>query len=112
VALTGGLATAKVLLSARLGPGRSKRTWWAVITTELAMTCFGLLWLLIGGYAFTMAGLSGAGLSLAAVLCLTRPRARQYCAVPDASPGPRVQARCQDAGFWQLAPDIQRLAIT
>ena len=111
VALTGGLATAKVRLSARLGRGRSQRAWRAVIATELAMTCFGLLWLPIGGYPFIMAGLPGAALSLAAVWCLTRPRARQYCGRPDAVPGPRVQARDRDAGCWQHAPGTGRLAM-
>jgi prophage maintenance system killer protein len=112
LALAGGLATAKILLGLRLDRGRSKRTWWAVIATELAMTCFGILWLFISAYAFIMLGLSGAGLSLAAVLCMTRPRARQYCADPDAVPGtPYPDALSGSAGFWRLAPASQRLVI-
>jgi hypothetical protein len=104
LALTGGLATAKILLGLRLKRGRSKRTWWAVIVTELTMTCFGILWLFIPSYAFIMLGSSGAGLSLAAVLCMTRPDARQYCASPDAMPGsPNAGALSGPAGFWQLA---------
>ena len=111
LALAGGLATAKILLGLRLDRGRSKRAWWAVIATELAMTCFGILWLFIPAYAFTMLGLSGAGLSLAAVLCMTRPRARQYCAGPDAVPGtPDSGAPPGPAGFWRLALASQRLA--
>jgi len=81
LAIAGGLATAKILLGLRLGRGRSQRTWRAVIATELAMTCFGLLWLLIPGYAVITLGLSGACLSLAAVLCMTRPGAREALAV-------------------------------
>jgi hypothetical protein len=104
LALAGGLATAKILLGLRLDRGRSKRTRRAVIATELAMTCFGILWLFIPAYAFIMLGLSGAGLSLAAVLCMTRPRARQYCAGPDAVPGtPYPGPLSGSAGFWRLA---------
>jgi hypothetical protein len=104
LALAGGLATAKILLGLRLDRGRSKRTRWAVIAAELAMTCFGILWLFIPAYAFIMLGLSGAGLSLAAVLCMTRPRARQYCADPDAVPGTPVPgAPSGPVGFWRLA---------
>ncbi len=113
LALAGGLATAKIWLGVRLGRGPSKRTWRAVVGTELAMTCFGILWLVIPAYAVIMLGLSGAGLSLAAVLCMTRPRARQYCAGPDAMPGtPHPGALSGPAGFWQLALASQHLEIS
>jgi hypothetical protein len=77
-AITGGLAAAKLMLGLRLERGRSKRTWWAAIATETAMTGFGVLWLTIPAQEFIMLGLSGAALSLAAVLCMIGPRARQY----------------------------------
>lgn len=112
LALTGGLATAKLLLGLRLSRGRSKRTWWAVIATELVMTGFGVLWLAMPAYAFIMLGMSGACLSVAAVLCMTRPRARRYFADPDAVPGiPGSDAPSGPVGFWWLALTSQRMAI-
>jgi len=79
--IAGSLATAKIQLGLRLNHGPSQRTRRAVIATELVMTCFGVLWLLIPGYAFTALGLPGAGLSLAAVVCMNRPSARRALAV-------------------------------
>lgn len=112
LALTGGLATAKLLLGLRLSRGRSKQTWWAVIATELVMTGFGVLWLAMPAYAFIMLGMSGACLSLAAVLCMTRPRARRYFTGSDAVPGiPDPDAPSGPAGFWRLALTSQRMAI-
>lgn len=100
-AFAGGMATVKTLLAVRLGRGRSRRARKAVIAVELAMTCFGVLWFFDGAYTatglpadmFTLAGLAGAGLSLAAALVLMRRRARQYAAShavrPEATdPGP------------------------
>lgn len=52
LALVGGLAAAKVMLGLRVDRIRSRRTRLAVIITELAMTCFGLLWLFIPAYGF------------------------------------------------------------
>jgi hypothetical protein len=81
LAIAGSLAAAKIRLGLRLNHGPSQRTRRAVIATELAMTCFGLLWLLIPGYAFIALGLPGAGLSLAAAVCMSRPSARRALAV-------------------------------
>lgn len=81
--IAGGLAIAKLMLALRLGRGRPQRTWRAVIATELGMTGFGLLWLAIPADGVMILGLSGAGLSLAAVLCMIRPSARRYLAGPD-----------------------------
>lgn len=112
-AITGGLAAAKLMLGLRVDRGRSKRTWQAIIATELAMTGFGLLWLAIPAYGFVMLGLSGAALSLAAVLCMIRPRARHYFTGPDAIPGtPDPDARSDPASFRQLTLTSRRLAIT
>lgn len=113
VAITGGLAAAKLMLGRRLDRVRSKRTWWTVIATEIAMTCFGVLWLAIPAYAFIMLGLSGAALSLAAVLCMIRPRARQYFTCLDVVPGtPDPDALCDMAGFWRPTVTSRALAIT
>jgi hypothetical protein len=80
------------------------------VQPELAMTCFGLLWLAISAYGFIMLGFSGAGLSLAAVLCMTRPRARQFFTGPDAVRGaPDPDAPSGPAGFCRLALASQRL---
>jgi len=110
------MATVKTLLAARLGRGRSRLARTAVITVELAMTCFGVLWFFDGVYSgsglpadmFSLAGLGGAALSLAAALVLTGPRARQHAAThavrPEATgPGPASGP----ASFWRtskLAP--------
>jgi hypothetical protein len=111
-ALTGGLAAAKLVLGLQIDRGRSKRTWRAIIATELAMTGFGVLWLAVPAYGFGMLGLSGAALSVAAVLCMTRPRARQYFTGPDAVPGtPGPDARSDAASFWQRTLTSRRLAI-
>jgi len=111
-AITGGLAAAKLMLGLRLDRGRSKRAWWAVIAIELAMTGFGVLWLAMPAYGLIMLGLSGAALSLAAVLCMIRPRARQYLTGPDAVPStPDPGALPGPASFWQLALTSRRLAI-
>lgn len=110
-ALTGGLATVKFKLGRRLERHRSKGTWQAVIATELAMTCFGVLWLLIPAYGFIMFGLSGAVLSLAAVLCMIRPRTRQYFTGPDTPGSPDADPSPGQAGCWRLTPAGQRPAV-
>jgi hypothetical protein len=111
-AITGGLAAAKLMLGLRLDRDRSKRTRRAAIATEIAMTGFGLLWLAIPAYGLIMLGLSGAALSLAAVVCLTRPRARQYFTSPDAVPGtPDPDAPPGPASCWRLTLTGRRLAI-
>lgn len=106
--LAGGLAAAKITLGRRLDRSRSKGTWRAVIATELAMTCFGLLWLLIPAYGFIMLGLSGAGLSLAAVLCMIRPRTRQYFTGPGTPGSPDLGTPSGQAFSWQLTPASRR----
>jgi hypothetical protein len=91
VVVTGSLATGKALLGARINRTRSPRTRRLVIITEIAMTCFGLLWLLIpawgAGLGWVAPGVAGALLSLVAVVCMTRPGARHYFGLPDGSPG-------------------------
>jgi hypothetical protein len=75
------------------------------------MTGFGLLWLAVPAYGIILLGFCGAVLSLAAVLCLMRPRARQYFAGQEAVPGaPGLAARPGPASFRPLAP-ASRLAI-
>jgi hypothetical protein len=111
-AMTGGLAAAKLMLGRRMDRAPSMRTWRAIIATELAMTGFGALWLAIPAFGFIILGLSGAGLSLAAVLCMIRPRARQYFTGTDARPrnsGP--DALPYQARFWQLMLTTGSLAI-
>jgi prophage maintenance system killer protein len=104
LALAGGLAVAKARLGLRVDRIRSRRTWQLIIGTELAMTCFGMLWLFIPAPGFIAAGFFGALLSLAAVLCMTRPRARRHFTDPDALPGiPDPGALPGPADFWQLA---------
>lgn len=110
-ALAGGLATAKFMLGRRLDRRRSKGTWRTVIATELAMTCFGVLWLLIPAHGFIMPGLSGAVLSLTAVLCMIRPRTRQYFTGPDTPGRPEADLSQGQAGCWRLAPASQRPAV-
>jgi hypothetical protein len=112
-ALAGGLATAKVMLGLRLARSPSKRIWRAVIGTELAMTVFGVLWLAVPAYGYIILGFFGACLSLAAVVCMTRPRARQHFAGPAAAPGtPDPGALTRPAGFWSLALAGRQLAIS
>ena len=85
-------------------PHPSKGTWRAVIITELAMTCFGVLWLVMPAFGFIMLGFIGAILSLAAVLCMTRPRARQYFFDPGMRPvNPDPRALSGPSSFSQLA---------
>lgn len=111
-ALAGGLATAKVMLGLRLARSPSKRIWWGVIATELAMTGFGVLWLAVPAYGFIILGFFGACLSLTAALCMTRPRARQYFADPAAvPPTPDADAPSGPAGFWALTLASQQLAL-
>lgn len=112
-ALAAGLATAKIVLGLWLDRRPSKRVGRAVIAAELAMTGLGVLWLAVPAYGFTILGFFGACLSLAAVVCMIRPRARQYLACPDAMPGvPDPDAGAGPAGFWALAPASQQLANT
>ena len=106
LALAGGLAAAKAMLGLRVDRIRSRRTWKAVIATELAMTCFGMLWLFIPALGFILLGLSGAFLSLAAVLCMTRPRARQHFTGPDAMPS------TPDPGALPGSASFRRLTLT
>jgi hypothetical protein len=109
-AFAASMATVKTLLAARLGCGRSRRVRKAVIAVELAMTCFGVLWFFEGAYSasglpadmFTLAGLAGGVLSLAAALVLLGPRARQHAAGdavrPEVTgPGPASGP----ASFWR-----------
>ena len=112
LALAGGLAAAKAMLGLRVDRIRSRRTWKAVIATELAMTCFGMLWLLIPALGFILLGLCGAFLSLTAVLCMTRPRARQHFTGPDAMPStPDPGARPGPASFRRLTLTGHGLAV-
>jgi len=112
-ALAGGLATAKIMLGLRLDRSPSKRIRRAVIGTEVAMTVFGVLWLAVPAYGYIILGFFGACLSLAAVVCMTRPRARQHFAGPAAVPGtPDPGALTRPAAFWALAPASQQLAIS
>jgi hypothetical protein len=106
LALAGGLAAAKAMLGLRVDRIRSRRTWKAVIATELAMTCFGMLWLLIPALGFILLGLCGAFLSLTAVLCMTRPRARQHFTGPDAMPS------TPDPGALPGPASFRRLTLT
>jgi len=110
-ALAGGLAAAKIMLGLRVGRRPSKGIWRAVIGAELAMTVFGVLWLAVPAYGFIIAGFFGACLSLAAVVCMTRPRARQYFAGPDAVAGtPDPDALSGPARFWALGLASRQLA--
>ena len=112
VAVAGGLAAAKAVLGLRVGRIRSRRIRRAVITVELIMTCFGMLWLFIPAYGFIMLGLSGAFLSLAAALCMNRPRARRYFAGPDAIPSTRDPGGLPGpASFWQPTLTSHGLAV-
>jgi hypothetical protein len=104
VAVTGGMATLKMLLTVRLGRGRSRRVRKAVIVVEVAMTCFGVLWFSTpySGPLADLAGFAGACLSLAAALALMRRGARQY-AESDAV-NPEVTDRGPASGpmsFWR-----------
>lgn len=111
-AIAGGLAAAKLMLGLRFDRGRSRRAWRAVIAIELTMTGFGVLWLAVPAYGLILPGLSGAALSLAAVLCMLRPRARQYLTGPDAVPGtPGQDAPSDPARFGQPTLTSRRLAI-
>ena len=112
-ALFGILATAKFMLGLRVGRRPSKRVWLAVIAAEVAMTGLGALWLAGPASGFTIFGFFGACLSAAAVVCMTRPRARQYFTGPDAVPGtPDPDALSGPAGFRALRPASRQLAIT
>jgi hypothetical protein len=115
-AFAASMATVKTLLAAHLGRGRSRPARTTVIALELAMTCFGLLWFFEGVYSgsglpadmFSLAGLAGAALSLAAALALMGPRARRHATTHAArgeatGPGPTSGP----ASFWRtskLAP--------
>ena len=111
-ALFGILATAKFMLGLRVGQRPSKRVWLAVIAAEVAMTGLGVLWLALPASGFTIFGFFGACLSVAAVVCMTRPRARQYFTGPGAVPGtPDPDALSGPAGFRALRPASWPLAI-
>jgi len=106
-----GMATVKMRLADRLGRGRSRRARRAVIAVELAMTGFGVLWFSTpySGPGADLAGLAGAGLSLAAALALMRRRAREY-AGSDAV-NPVVTDRGPASGptsFWRQAALARR----
>jgi hypothetical protein len=109
-AFAASMATVKTLLAVRVGRGRSRRTRKAVITVELAMTCFGVLWFFDGVYSasglpadvFSLAGLAGGGLSLAAALVLMRRRARQSAATDPLCPEFTGTGRSSGpAWFWR-----------
>lgn len=101
-----GLARAKFVLGVQLGHGGSERTRKIALGTELAMICLGSLWLALPSYAFILFGFAGACLSLAAVLCLLRPTAREYCA--SAVPGTTDSGSLPGlAGFWWLSAELQ-----
>jgi hypothetical protein len=107
------MATVKMRLADRLGRGRSRRARRAVIAVELAMTGFGVLWFSTpySGPGADLAGVVGAGLSLAAALALMRRRAREYA---ESDPvNPEVTARGPASGptsFWrQAAPSRHEL---
>lgn len=112
-----GLAVWKVVLGLQVNSLRSRETRLAVIVTELAMTCFGMLWLLAPAQWFPTLwfpalGVSGAFLSLAAVLCLNRPDARQYFGGPDAIPSnPDPGALSGPVSFRRLALIGRDLAV-
>lgn len=73
---------------------------------------FGLLWLFIPAYGFIALGFSGACLLLAAVLCMTRPRARQYFNRPNPLPvNPDQGALSGPASFRPLTLARHRLAV-
>jgi hypothetical protein len=111
LALVCGLAAAKAMLGRRIDRIRSRGTWLAVVITELAMTCFGLLWLFIPAFGFIMLGSIGAILSLAAVLCMTRPHARQYFFEPGMRPvNPDPGALSDPSSFSQVALTRRALA--
>jgi hypothetical protein len=111
-AIAGGLLAAKLRLGMLVGRNPARRTRRAVIFTELAMTGFGVLWLAIPAYGFNLLGFAGAVLSLAAVLCLMRPRARQYFTGQETVPGtPGRAARPGPARFRPLVPAARRLAV-
>jgi hypothetical protein len=84
----GGIAAAKLRLANRLGRGRSQRARRAAIAAELAMTCFGVLWVVspYSGPGAVLAGFAGAVLSLAAALGLMRRSARNHAASGAVSP--------------------------
>jgi hypothetical protein len=111
-AFAASMAAVKTLLAVCLGRGRSRLARKAVIAVELAMTCFGVLWFFDGVYSgsglpadmFSLAGLAGSGLSLAAALVLMGPRARQHAATdvvdPEVTgPGPASGA----TSFWRTS---------
>ena len=117
----GGCALTEIRLARRLVRGR-RRTRKTVIGIEIAMTCWGAL--LTGTVSpsggvpadlFALAAVSGAALSLAAVVGLLRRRARQYFATPRTSTsdtksdGPQPSSEpgpaCVRRGAWgELAP--------
>jgi hypothetical protein len=101
--LGAGLAVAKRQLAVQVGRGRSRRLRLTIIATELAMTGFGLLWLLVPTPWVQVPGLGGAVLSLAAVLCMMLPGARGYFDGPAVAPGsPDAGARPGPASFRRL----------
>jgi hypothetical protein len=99
-----GMAAVKMLLADRLGRGRSQRARRAVITVELAMTGFGVLWFSTpySGPGADLAGFGGGCLSLAAAVVLMRRRAREYAECDAVNP--EVTDRGPASGrtsFWR-----------
>lgn len=106
-AFAAGMATVKIRLADRLGRGRSRLARKGVIAVELAMTAFGVLWVVspYSGPLAVLAGFAGACLSLAAALALMRRRARQYAASDAVHP--ELVDRGSTSGktaFWRAAP--------
>ena len=109
----GALAGAKAWLGHRISRG-SDRTRQGAIVVEMLMACLGALLTLLsgtpGGAILAVPCLVGGGLSLAAVIMLMQPPARQYFIVPrreaaTANPASRPGER-GSAPFWRLASGI------
>jgi len=106
----GALAGAKTWLGHRISRG-SDRTRHGVIVVETLMACLGALLTLIsvipGGAILAMPSLVGGGLSLAAVIVLMQPPARQYFTMParkaaKANPASRPDER-GSVPFWRAS---------
>ena len=112
--VAGAAAGAKAWLGHRI-LRRSDSTRHVVIVVESLMACLGALLTLPaaipeGGGLPALACLVGGGLSLAAVIGLTQPPARQYFAVPGSEVIQANPASRPDGGgsarFWLLSPGI------
>lgn len=118
IALTGGFALVKVRLAGRVARG-GRRTRRTVIGVETAMTCLGALMTAAGSPSgglpadmVILAGMGGAGLSLAAVIAFLRGSARQFFAAaaaadpgdpkPPAGPGSAFLRHSRAAATFRL----------